>query len=73
MRLSALELRVRSQPEAEAAAAALGARGVFMLGYTDGDRCDVKPSVLRGQVMRLIRHLKADVIFRCTPMTPKWC
>lgn len=70
MRLSAQRLKEIARPEAEAAAAALGARGVFMLGYTDGDLCDVKPSVLRGQVMRLIRQVRADVIFSWDPFAP---
>ena len=69
-RLSAEELKSIARREAEAAAAALGAKGVFMLGHTDGDLCDIKPSVLRGQVMRLIRQLKADVIFSWDPFAP---
>jgi LmbE family N-acetylglucosaminyl deacetylase len=69
-RLSAEELKATAQPEAEAAAAALGAKGVFMLGYTDGDLCDVQPSVLRGKVMRLIRKVKADIIFSWDPKAP---
>ena len=69
-RMSAEELRAVARSEAEGSAAALGAKGVFLLGYTDGDLCDVKPSVLRGQVMRLIRQLKADVIFSWDPFAP---
>ncbi len=69
-RLSGAELRAIAKPEAEAAAAALGAKGVFMLGYTDGDLCDVSAITLRGQVMRLIRQLKADVIFSWDPFAP---
>jgi LmbE family N-acetylglucosaminyl deacetylase len=68
--MSAEELRAVARSEAEGSAAALGAKGVFLLGYTDGDLCDVKPSVLRGQVMRLIRQLKADVIFSWDPFAP---
>ena len=70
LRMSAGELRAVARKEAEGSAAALGARGVFMLGYTDGDLCDVQPSLLRGQLMRLIRHLKADVIFSWDPFAP---
>jgi LmbE family N-acetylglucosaminyl deacetylase len=70
LRLSAEELKAIARPEAEGAAAALGAGGVFMLGYVDGDLCDVKPTILRGQVMRLIRQLKADVIFSWDPCAP---
>jgi LmbE family N-acetylglucosaminyl deacetylase len=69
-RLAPEKLRRIARPEAEAAAAALGAKGVFMLGHTDGDLCDVKPSVLRGQVMRLIRQLKADIVFSWDPFAP---
>ena len=69
-RLSAEALKAIASPEAEAAAAALAAKGVFMLGYTDGDLCDVQPSVLRGQVMRLIRQVKADIIFSWDPFSP---
>ena len=69
-RLSADELKALARPEAEASARALGARGVLMLGYTDGDLCDVRPSQLRGQIMRLIRQLKADVIFSWDPFAP---
>lgn len=69
-RLSNEELRDIARSEAEAAAAALGAKGVFMLGHSDGHLCDVKRTVLRGQVMRLVRQLKADVIFSWDPFAP---
>ena len=70
VRLSAERLKALARPEAEAAASALGARGVFLLGYTDGDLCDVKPSILRGQVMRLIRQVRADIVFSWDPYAP---
>jgi len=69
-RMSGEELHRVARSEAEGSAAALGAKGVFLLGYTDGDLCDVRPSVLRGQVMRLIRQLRADVIFSWDPFAP---
>lgn len=69
-RLSAEELRGVAESEAGAATAALGAKDVFMLGYTDGDLCDVTPSVLRGQIIRLIRRLRVDVIFSWDPFAP---
>ena len=69
-RLSAEELKAMARPEAEASARALGAQGVFMLGYTDGDLCDAPPTKLRGQIMRLIRQLKADIIFSWDPFAP---
>lgn len=70
LRMSAGDLRAVARQEAEGSAAALGARGVFLLGHTDGDLCDVQPSLLRGQLMRLIRQLKADVIFSWDPFAP---
>jgi LmbE family N-acetylglucosaminyl deacetylase len=69
-RLTAEELRACAQPEAEAAAKALGAKGVFMLGYVDGDLGDEKQTVLRGKIMRLIRQLQADIIFCWDPFAP---
>jgi LmbE family N-acetylglucosaminyl deacetylase len=70
LRLSAEELKTLARSEAEGAATALGAKGVLMLGHVDGDLCDVKPTVLRGQVMRLVRQLRADIIFCWDPFAP---
>jgi len=69
-RLSSQELKTIARPEAEAAAKVLGAREVFMLGYTDGDLCDVPVSTLRGQIMDCIRKVRADVIFCWDPFAP---
>ena len=69
-RLSASELKAIARPEADAAGRVLGAKGVFLLGYRDGDLCDVPPSILRGQVMHTIRELRADVIFSWDPFAP---
>jgi LmbE family N-acetylglucosaminyl deacetylase len=69
-RMSSADLRAVARSEAEAAAEVLGAESVFMLGYTDGDLCDVKPTFLRGQIMQLIRKVKADVIFSWDPFAP---
>ncbi len=69
-RLSSEELRAVARAEAEAAARVLGARDVFLLGYLDGDLCDVRPSELRGQVMYYIRKLRADIIFSWDPFAP---
>jgi LmbE family N-acetylglucosaminyl deacetylase len=69
-RLAAKNLKARARTETEAAAAALGARGIFMLGYAEGELCDVKPSLLRGQVMRLIRQAKASIILSWDPHAP---
>jgi LmbE family N-acetylglucosaminyl deacetylase len=59
-----------SRAEAEAAAKALGARRAFLLGYADGELSDVQPSVLRGQVMRIIRQVKAGILFSWDPHAP---
>jgi LmbE family N-acetylglucosaminyl deacetylase len=69
-RLSAAQLKVLAQPEAEASARALGAKGVFMLGYTDGDLGEAPATRLRGQVMRLVRQLRADIVFAWDPFAP---
>jgi len=69
-RLSAEELKAIARPEAEAAGRVLGAKGVFLLGYRDGDLCDVPATALRGQVMYYIRKLRADVIFSWDPFAP---
>jgi len=69
-RLSAQELKAIARPEAEVAARILGAKDVFMLGYRDGDLCDVPVSTLRGQIMGYIRKLRADVIFCWDPFAP---
>jgi LmbE family N-acetylglucosaminyl deacetylase len=69
-RLSASELKAIARPEAEASARVLGAKGVFMLGYQDGDLGAVPASTLRGQIMYFIRKLQADVIFCWDPFAP---
>jgi LmbE family N-acetylglucosaminyl deacetylase len=69
-RLSASELKAIARPEAEDSARVLGAKGVFMLGYQDGDLGSVPASTLRGQIMYYIRKLQADVIFCWDPFAP---
>jgi LmbE family N-acetylglucosaminyl deacetylase len=69
-RLSADEMKAVARPEAEAAGRVLGAKGVFMLGYRDGDLCELPQTVLRGQIMYYIRKLRADVIFCWDPFAP---
>lgn len=66
-RLGMEELRRIARPEAEASCRALGGCGVYMLGYTDGDLCDEVKTVLRGKVMRVIREVKADIVFSWDP------
>jgi len=69
-RLPAQELKAIARPEAEAAAKVLSAKVVFLLGYRDGNLCDVPATVLRGQLMYYIRKLHADVIFSWDPFAP---
>jgi N,N'-diacetylchitobiose non-reducing end deacetylase len=69
-RISAEELKRIARSEAEAAAKVLGAKEVFMLGYRDGDLCEVPATILRGQVMYYIRKLRADLIFCWDPFAP---
>jgi len=69
-RLSAAELKAIARPEAEAAGKVLGTKGVFLLGYRDGDLSDVPPTTLRGQIMYYIRKLRANVIFSWDPFAP---
>jgi LmbE family N-acetylglucosaminyl deacetylase len=69
-RLSAEELKAIARTEAEASARILGAKGIFLLGYRDGDLCDVPVSTLRGQIMYHIRKLHANVIFCWDPFAP---
>ncbi len=69
-RLSAGELKAIARPEAEAAGKVLGAKGVFLLGYRDGDLDEVPHSTLRGQIMGFIRRLRADTIFCWDPFAP---
>ncbi len=69
-RQSAAELKAIARPEAEAAGRVLGAKGVFLLGHTDGDLCGVPATTLRGQIMYYIRKLRAEVIFSWDPFAP---
>ena len=69
-RLSAQELKAIARPEVEASARILGAQGIFLLGYRDGDLCDAPVSTLRGQIMYYIRKLQANVIFCWDPFAP---
>ena len=69
-RLSTAELKAIARPEAEEAGKVLGAKGVYLLGYRDGDLCDVPQTTLRGQIMYYIRSLRAEVIFCWDPFAP---
>ena len=69
-RLTAGQLKAIAHPEADAAGKVLGAKGVFLLGYRDGDLGDVPQSVLREQIMLHIRKLHVNVIFCWDPFAP---
>jgi LmbE family N-acetylglucosaminyl deacetylase len=69
-RLSGEELKAIALPEAEAAGHILGAKGVFLLDYKDGDLCNIPASTLRAQIMYHIRKIRADVIFSWDPFAP---
>jgi LmbE family N-acetylglucosaminyl deacetylase len=69
-RLSSAELKAIARPEAEAAGKILGAKGIYLLSYRDGDLSDVPKNTLRGQVMYYIRKLRAEVIFCWDPFAP---
>ena len=69
--LTAEQLRAARDREVHGAAKVLGISSVTCLGYPDGELQEKVPlHVLRGQFMRLIRQLKADIIFTWDPFTP---
>lgn len=61
------ELREREQ---RAAADTLGVAEIVWLGYPDGDLIDVPNTVLREQIVRVIRRVKPDVVFTHDPQRP---
>jgi len=69
--LSAEELRGVRDHEINGAAEALGIERVIPLGYSDGELAyQTTPGELRGTFMRIIRELKADIVFTWDPFTP---
>jgi LmbE family N-acetylglucosaminyl deacetylase len=69
--LTADELRAARDREVQGAARVLGLAGVTCLGYPDGELMEKAPlHVLRGQFMRFIRQIKADIIFAWDPFAP---
>ncbi len=69
--LTAEQLRAARDREVHGAAKVLGISSVTCLGYPDGELQEKAPlHVLRGQFMRLIRQLRADIIFTWDPFTP---
>jgi LmbE family N-acetylglucosaminyl deacetylase len=69
--LTADQLRAARDREIHGAANVLGIDRVVCLGYSDGElREQAPPNVLRAQFMRIIREVKADVVFTWDPFTP---
>ncbi|HNR37160.1 MAG TPA: PIG-L family deacetylase [Candidatus Hydrogenedentes bacterium] len=62
-----IELSAR---EAIEAGETLGLKEVRFEGYPDGELNEVHPNVLRGQIMAIIRELKADVVMSWDPFAP---
>jgi len=69
-RLGREELIQVSAREAREAGEILGLKEVRLEGYPDGDLNEVPPNVLREQVMRMIREVKADIIMSWDPFAP---
>lgn len=69
--LTADQLRAARDREIHSAARVLGIRQVICLGYSDGElREQAPPATLRGQFMKIIREVKADIVFTWDPFTP---
>ncbi|OGO52052.1 MAG: hypothetical protein A2148_06910 [Chloroflexi bacterium RBG_16_68_14] len=69
--LTAEELRAARDREVHGAAEVLGIQRVICLGYSDGELQEQAPlHVLRGRFMRIIREVKADIVFTWDPFTP---
>ncbi len=69
-RLTAEELVTVSAAEAKAAGALLGLKEVRLRGYVDGDLCDTPMKVLRGEIMAMIREVRADIVMSWDPFAP---
>jgi len=63
-------LMALSAREAIAAGEALGLKEVRLEGYPDGELNEVHPNVLRGQIMSVIREIKADIVMSWDPFAP---
>lgn len=69
--LSADDLRTVRDRELQGGAETLGVANVIALGYSDGDLAyDVPPKQLRGELMRIIRDEKPDIVFTWDPFAP---
>lgn len=69
--LTADQLRAARDQEIHAGARVLGIERVICLGYSDGDlREQVTVAGLRARFMRVIREVRADIVFTWDPFTP---
>ncbi len=69
--LSAEEMRAVRDKEINGAARVLGIKRVIPLGYSDGELAyQTTPGELRGMFMKIIREVRADIVFTWDPFTP---
>lgn len=69
--MTADELRAARDREIGEAAKMLGIQRVICLGYPDGELAErTTPHDLRRQCMRIIREVKADIVFTWDPFAP---
>lgn len=69
-RHSGEELINMSADEARAAGDILGLREVRLAGYTDGELNETPINTLRGQIMAMIREVRADIVMSWDPFAP---
>jgi LmbE family N-acetylglucosaminyl deacetylase len=69
--LTAEELRAARDREIHGGAEVLGIKQVICLGYPDGELQETAPlPLLRGQLMKIIREVKPDIVFTFDSFTP---
>lgn len=69
-RLPGEELIAVSAREAVEAGEVLGLKEVRLGGYPDGYLNETPPNVLRGQVMAVVREIRADIVMSWDPFAP---
>lgn len=69
-RLSSEQLIAVSAEEAKVAGKILGLKEVRLGGYVDGDLADTPINILRGDVISMIREVKADIVMSWDPFAP---
>ncbi len=69
-RLTEEELIDISAAEARAAGAILGLKEVRLAGYVDGELNETPINILRGQIMAVIREVRADIVMSWDPFAP---